>query len=210
MKKTKNIIAVCILLVGVGAALALYIMPKIFGEKEVFDEKQNVEKPVVTDYACWKAYTFEEAIEASTTIVYGKVKSISGTLLHEVPTPDGQVYREYYKDVTVEVLEAIKGVVTKETTTSYLELGGETEDAIYVLEGVDPVAVGEEYIFFLNEHGAFMSPATLVPVTDGVVQIKGMIHPETSSEQQTYAANTQSEEYNLEQYISAIREELAE
>ena len=210
MKKTKLIIAVCIFFIGVGAVLALYIMPRIYEEKEVFDETQNVEKPVVTDYACWQAYTFEEAIEASTTIAYGKVKNISGTLLHEVPTPDGQVYREYYKNVTVEVLEAIKGVAAQETTTTYLELGGETEDAIYVLEGVDPVAIGEEYIFFLNKHGAFMSPATLVPVSDGVVQIRGMIHPETSSEQQAYAAGAQSEEYNLEQYITAIREELAE
>ena len=145
MKKTKLIIAVCIFFIGVGAVLALYIMPRIYEEKEVSVEMQNVEKPVVTEYACWKAYTFEEAIEASTTIVYGKVKNISGTLLHEVPTPDGQVYREYYKNVTVEVLEAIKGVAAEETTTTYLELGVETEDAIYVLEGVDPVAIGEEY-----------------------------------------------------------------
>lgn len=53
-----------------------------------------------------------------------------------------------------------------------------------------------------------MSPWTLLSVSDGVVQNGGLIRSEVSSEQQADAADTQYKEYNLEQYIVAIREEL--
>ena len=118
--------------------------------------------------------------------------------------------REYYKEVTVEVLEAVKGVTAKETAITYTEFGGETDNAIYLYEGLEPVAIGEEYIFFLNERGVFLSPWTLMFVSDGVVQTYGIIPSEFSSEQQADTKDTTHKEYKLEQYIDAIREELAE
>ena len=54
-----------------------------------------------------------------------------------------------------------------------------------------------------------MSPWTLMPVSDGVVETWGLIPSEVSSEQQAYTKDTPHKE-NLEQYITAIREELAE
>ena len=138
--------------------------------------------------------------------MYGKVKSKSDTLYDERDYPE--VFR-HYKEVTVEVLEAIKGVTAEETTITYIEHGGETEDAIYILEGVDPVAIGEEYIFFLNEEGLFLSPWTLMPVLDGDVQTWGLIPSKVSSEHQADTKDTPHKE-NLEQYISAIRKELKE
>ena len=208
MKYTRKIlIATAILFIGVGAMLAYHIMPKLLEQKEVSNDLETAEKTVVKGYACWVGYTFERAVDEAATIVYGKVKSKSDTLYDERDYPE--VFR-HYKEVTVEVLEAIKGVTAEETTITYIEHGGETEDAIYILEGVDPVAIGEEYIFFLNDEGLFLSPWTLFSVSDGVVQTGGLIPSEVSSEQQAYAEDAQSEEYNLEQYISAIMEELAE
>ena len=40
--------------------------------------------------------------------------------MHEFPTSSGEPLREYYKEVTVEVLEAIKGVTAEETTITYI------------------------------------------------------------------------------------------
>ena len=47
-------------------------------------------------------------------------------------------------------------------------------------------------------------------VSDGVVQTGGLIPSEVSSEQQADTKDTTHKEYKLEQYIAAIREELAE
>lgn len=209
MKKARLIIAVCIFFVGVGAVLALYIMPKINETKEVSNELETAEKPVIKRYACWAWYDFERAVDEAATIVHGKVKSIGNTQVHETPTSFGEPLREYYKEVTVEVLEAMKGVNVEETTITYIEHGGETDNAIYIYEGLNPVAIGEEYIFFLTERGVFLSPWTLMPVSDGVVETWGLIPSEVSSEQQAYTKDTPHKE-NLEQYITAIREELAE
>ena len=51
--------------------------------------------------------------------------------MHESPTSFGEPLREYYKEVTVEVLEAVKGVTAKETTITYTEFGGETDKEEY-------------------------------------------------------------------------------
>ena len=131
MKKKIIIISTCIFLIGVGAVLAFHIAPKILETKEVFTEMEIAEKPVIKRYACWAWYDFERAVDEAATIVYGKVKSIGDTLVHESPTSFGEPLRVYYKEVTVEVLEAVKGVNAKETTITYTEWGGETDNAIY-------------------------------------------------------------------------------
>ena len=209
MKKKIIIISACIFFMGVGVVLFSHTMPKILETKEVSNELETAEKTVIKQYACWAWYDFEEAVDEAATIVHGKVKSIGNTQLHESPTSFGEPLRQYYKEVTVEVLEAIKGVADEETTITYTECGGETDNAIYLYEGLEPVAIGEEYIFFLNERGVFLSPWTLMPVLDGGVQTWGLIPSEISSEQQAGTKDTTHKE-KLEQYITAIREELAE
>lgn len=207
MKNKIIIISACIFFIGVGAVLTLYIIPKILETKEISNELETAEKPVIKRYACWAWYDFERAVDEAATIVYGKVKSIGDTLLYEFPTSSGEPLREYYKEVTVDVLEAIKGVTAEETTITYIEHGGETDNAIYLYEGLEPVAIGEAYIFFLNERGVFLSPWTLMPVSDGVVQTYGIIPSEVSSEQQIDTKDTPHKE-NLEEYIAVIREVL--
>ena len=167
------------------------IVPKVLETKGVSKESETAEKPVIKVNACWSGYTFERAVDEAVTIVYGRVKSKRDTLYDNRDVPLPEAFR-YYKEVAVEVLEAIKGVAEEESTTIYLEMGGETEDVIYILEGIDPVAIGEEYIFFLNEHGVFLSPWTLLSVSDGVVQTGGLICSEVYSEQHADAADTQS------------------
>ena len=50
--------------------------------------------------------------------------------MYELPTSSGEPLHEYYKEVTVEVLEAIKGVTAEEIAITYIEHGGETDNAI--------------------------------------------------------------------------------
>ena len=169
------------------------------------NEKANsntTKKTVVIGYVTWRTYSLEEATETAATIVYGKVVDKSDMLLRKVPLSDGTFWDDYYTEVYVEVSEVIKGDVTGSTFT-YIEQGGETEDTIYVLDGVDPVVIGEEYVFFVNQHGAMLSPVTVLPVTDGVVSITGGYLVPTNAN-----VDESVNKMDVADYISAIKEQL--
>lgn len=133
-----------------------------FGEKET----------VTLGSFSWPSYTFETAAERATTIVYGEVVK-KGRMQGGSPS-------EYQTDVTVDVIEWVKGDA-KSGQIIFLEMGGETKTQIYRFEGVTPVQIGERYVFFLNEYGAFLSPRTLVSVTDGEISTHGALLPETEA-----------------------------
>lgn len=45
------------------------------------------------------------------------------------------------------------------------------------MDDIEPVELDGEYIFFLNEYSAALSPMTLLPVDNGTVLIQGKIMP---------------------------------
>ena len=123
----------------------------------------------------------------------------------------GSGIRELYKEITVEVIEGIKGGDEETDSITFIQSGGEVEDYIYVVSGIVPVEMGEEYIFFINEKGSSLSPSTLIPVEDGIARTAGKIAPMVNTTQQILTTNSGQgalEEYDLKQYITAIREEL--
>ena len=91
----------------------------------------------------------------------------------------------------------------KDKTVTYLEFGGETKDAVYIWEGVEPVDIGDEYIFFLNPYGAFLSPMTLLAVDDGTVLTKGKIAPDAQENQ-----GEKISDISVETYLEAIKSKL--
>ncbi len=165
------------------------------------NELEQEQETIITGHGIWGRFNFETAIENAVTIVYGTVTGKSDTLVHEASTSDGGIYNEYYKEVYVDVKQLIKGSVNG-TTFTYLEQGGETDDVIYTLEGVNPVSIGEEYVFFVNQYGAMLSPITVLPVSEGIVSTEGKIAPISENNR---AATT---EIRVEDYISAIKEQL--
>ncbi len=206
MKKinAKFKVAAIIAFVGVIALLSSYTIPAIFNNDSNFAEKE-----IRTVQACWPAYTFNTAVEEASTIIHGKVVDVSDTLVNVIGTAgNGSVLRECYKEITVEVIEGIKGVDEETASITFIQSGGETEDYIYVVTGIVPVEMGEEYIFFMNKKGSSLSPSTLIPIEDGIVQIAGRIAPTMNTPQQTLTKNSEQsslEEYDLKQYITAIR-----
>ena len=163
---------------------------------------KNVDKEIVTSSALWPSYTFDSAIEQATTIAYGKVVKKSKTKSHQTTTSSGNVHTEYYKEVSIKVIDVLKGDVNDKTIT-YLEFGGETKDAVYIWEGVEPVDIGDEYIFFLNPYGAFLSPMTLLAVDDGTVLTKGKIAPDAQENQ-----GEKISDISVETYLEAIKSKL--
>ena len=207
MKKinTRFKVATVIVFAGVIALLSIYIAPAVFK-----NENSNfAEKEILTAQACWPAYTFETAVEEAAMIIHGKVVDKSDTLVHVM----GSGVRELYKEITVEVVEGIKGVDEETASITFIQTGGEIEDYIYVVPGIVPVEMGEEYIFFINEKGSSLSPDTLIPIKDGIAQTAGKIAPTANTIQQTLTTTVVSEqcgpeEYNLNQYLTAIRDAL--
>ncbi|MBR3762836.1 MAG: hypothetical protein IKK59_08890 [Lachnospiraceae bacterium] len=206
MKKinTKFKVAAIIVFVGVIALLLSYTIPAKFNNDSKFAEKE-----IRTVQACWPAYTFNTAIEEASTIIHGKVVDVSDTLVNVIGTAgNGSVLRECYKEITVEVIEGIKGVDEETASITFIQSGGETEDYIYIVTGIVPVEMGEEYIFFMNEKGSSLSPETLIPIDDGIAQVAGKIAPTMNTSQQTLTTNSGQgglKEYDLNQYITAIR-----
>ena len=168
------------------------------GEGDVSGTAADNEDPVLANiFVDWVYYTFEEAVAEADTIVYGKVIEKSDTLIHETGASGGSTVKNLYKEVTIEVLDVIKGDERKDTVT-YYEWGGETEDFSQVIDNFDPVNVDEEYIFYLHEPGVTIGgPAGILPVTNGAVSVKGKYAPEG-------ADDTASGAMDIDKYISDV------
>ena len=164
--------------------------------------ESTIEKKVIKGEGMWPAYTFSSAVDEAVTIVYGKVLGKSDTKVHQVAYVNGQSHNEYYKEVSIEVIDILKGNMD-ETTVTYLEFGEETEDVIYIFDDIESVELDGEYIFFLNEYGAALSPMTLLPVDDNTVLTQGKIMPESE-------VSTLSTDVSVESYLSAIASALAD
>ena len=169
------------------------------GEEHVSGTASDNEEPVSAHiFVDWVYYTFEEAVVEADTIVYGKVVEKSDTLIHEASTSGESTVRNLYKEVTIEVLDVIKGNKRSDTVT-YYEWGGETEDFSQVIDNFDPVKVDGEYIFYLHEPGVTIGgPSGILPVTNGVVSIKGKYAPEG-------ADDTASGAMDIDKYISDVK-----
>ena len=159
-------------------------------------------KVVVREGGIWPAYTFSEAIEEAVTIVHGRAVGKSATKAHQITYDDYSPLFEYYKEVSIEVIDILKGK-TDNSLVTYLEFGGETEEVIYVFEDIKPVKINSEYIFFLNKHGAALSPMTLLPVENGTVLGQGKIMP-------TSETGMPSSDISVESYLGAIESVLVE
>ena len=168
----------------------------------IFNKGGNVEKKVIKGEGMWPFHSFESAIDEATTIVYGRVVDKSGTKVHETANVNGKSYYELYKEVSIEVIDILKGK-TDNSLVTYLEFGGETEEVIYVFEDIKPVKINSEYIFFLNKHGAALSPMTLLPVENGTVLGQGKIMP-------TSETGMPSSDISVESYLGAIESVLVE
>lgn len=164
--------------------------------------ESNIEKKVIKGEAMWPAYSFASAVDEAVTIVHGRVVDKSSTKVHQMANVNGQSYNEYYREVSIEVIDILKGKM-EDAMVTYLEFGGETEELIYVFDDIEPVEINGEYIFFLNYHGAALSPMTLLPVDNGTVLTQGKIIP-------TSTTSTLSSDISVESYLREIESALAD
>lgn len=134
--------------------------------------------------------------------MYGRAVGKSATKAHQITYDEYSPLYEYYKEVSIEVIDVLKGNMDA-TTVICLEFGGETEEVIYIEKSQEPIELGEEYILFLNKHGATLNPMTLLKVNEDVVLTEGKLIPESD-------VSTFSTEVSVESYLNAIKSVLAE
>ena len=156
------------------------------------------EKETVIGSGMWPEYTFQSAVDRAVTIVYG-TKSRDISLNPEKPT------LLYYRDVPMEVKELPKGEKGSDGTVIYQEQGGETDTQIFITEGLEEVEPGKEYILFLNEIGAVLSPALLLPVENGEVKTSGGLVPDSAKDSNGKAPDTMTVEAYLDAVEAAVR-----
>ena len=108
--------------------VTLIMLPiRVSAEKEQTPDKstgaetsENVEesltktrKGVIAD---WFYMPFEQAIENASIIIHGKVLERGETKEYNIYDSKGEVAtQEYYTEITVEVIEAVKGAIAKKT-----------------------------------------------------------------------------------------------
>ena len=140
----------------------------------------HADKTVTTVDALWPAYTFYEAIEEAETIVYGKVVDKGTTQIEEHVIGEDKTFKEYYRDVTIEVIEMLKGD-EESATVNYIEMGGETSTQVTQYSGVVPVSAGDRVILFLRENGSYICPDGLFTEDEeGMITVPQNMMPQTN------------------------------
>ena len=164
------------------------------------------DKTVILGSALWPNYTFEEAIAEAETIVYGKAVSKSGIMEHEISLNPERSDKEYYCEVYLEPIELLKGEENEDGTVTVLDFEVETDTHVYHTEGVEPVILGQEYIFFMNEHGSFLTPQMMIPVESGTVETNFLPEIGNADNSEVKRNAKQSGKLSVEKYLSAIEE----
>ncbi len=168
-------------------------------------ENSTTQKYQRVRYGSFVYYSFEQATNTAATILHGKVISKSDTKTYEYIDSVGKECIEFYKEVTIEVIDALKGDISENTIT-YIEMSdGETDDYIFTIDGLKNILVDidTEYIFFLNKNGVMISPGCILRVSDGNVIIKGDMLPKSYT-----PTDPSSKSIDIETYVNAIKDQV--
>lgn len=179
MKKNTCVKFIC------SAFILIIISTAIVYYSAGLSKKDNKELSI--SHAAWIGYTAEDAINKATTIVHGFVMDKSETRVHEGYTSDGQLVQEFYREVTIRVVNTIKG--DNDGTVIYLEMGGETDTHIYKVDGYPYVDISDEVILLLDDKGAILHPNALLKVSNGTVTPLGLMwHGNTNMNKSDWSA----------------------
>ena len=163
-----------------------------------------LEKASHTLHYCWIRFYMDTAAQEAATIVYGTVGAPGKTQVHTYFNSGGSVSNRYYCLTEIQDNEILKGDPDAKTVT-YLNPEGETDKIIYQIYGGAKVAEGQSCLFFLNEHGHYLTPATVIKVSE-----EGTVSPYwdmlmDSSETYLFPEDTP---IPIEDYIAAVRQYL--
>ena len=199
-KKAKTILFTC--------CAFLILSAGIFATVHFVQANQGIpteEKHIHTIYPIWVSYNIDSAAEEATTIVYGTLGTKGEVKWNEKTLSKSGKPLERYREADIQVIQMIKGDMDAETV-HYWELSGEeTDDAIYVYDDAICLEEGKSYLFFLNENGAYLSPATVMEVDEN-----GVVIPPWSMkiESELQARSDESLPVSLEDYLAEVQKNL--
>ena len=200
-KKAKIILFICcvFLLLSAGVFTTIHFIQT---NRKIPTE----EKLVTTSHPIRTKYDIASASETATTIVYGTLGPKGEIKKNEMILSNGEPYIiEHYREAEIQVIQMIKGDMDAETV-HYWELSDcEEEDMIYVYADKLILEEGKDYLFFLNRHGACLSPATVMEVDEN-----GIVIPAWSMriESELQARSDESLPVSLEDYLAEVQKNL--
>ena len=200
-KKAKTILFTCcaLLLLSAGVFTTVHFIQT---NRQIPTE----EKLVTTSHPIRTKYDIASASEEATTIVYGTLGPKGEIKRNETILSNGEPFiLEHYRDAEIQVIQMIKGDMNAETVY-YWELSDcEEEDMIYVYTDKRTLEEGKDYLFFLNENGACLSPATVMEVDEN-----GIVIPAWSMkiESELQARSDESLPVSLEDYLAEVQKNL--
>lgn len=165
-----------------------------------------LEKATHTIYPCWPAEYLDTAPKDAATIVYGTVGAPGITQVHVGITSDGSWHSEYHCLTKIQVIQMLKGDPDAKTVT-YLNPEGETDTIIYGIYGGSKVIEGQSYLFFLNKHGCYLNPATVIQVSEDGTLIPPWGMAFDSSETRLFPEDTP---IPVEDYLAIVQQYLDE
>jgi len=129
-----------------GALLALLAVTLLACASDVkVEETSQSEKNIVTISSSTPLLSFEEVCDKSINIVYGKVLSKGEATVIQY---EGIAASDCYRDVTIEVMESVKGELQPGDELTYREWGGETAEKIYIYSSSEIVEIGDHVLIF--------------------------------------------------------------
>lgn len=200
-KKAKTILFTCcaLLLLSAGVFATVHFI-------QANQEIPTEEKIVSHISPIWIGYDIDSASEAATTIVYGTLGPKGEVKRNEVTLSSGTVkVAERYREAEIQVIQMIKGDMDAGTVPYWEYSNEETEDKIYVYNDMVFLEEGKDYLFFLNENGAYLSPATVMEVDEN-----GVVIPAWSMkiESEMQARSNESLPVSLDEYIAEVQQHL--
>ncbi len=122
------------------------------------DAAEKPDKQIVEVQNLWADFSFEEACDIASTIVIGMVSSVADarTVAFGPPNTDMVAY-DVFTDATISVECTLKG--EHKDTIVCIQDGGELEDRIYVVDGVELLEEGDRVLLFLDSNNFMLTPA---------------------------------------------------
>ena len=124
------------------------------------EASERSDKPIIEVHNLWADFSFEEACDIASTIVIGTVSSVADarTVAFGPPNTDMVAY-DVYTDAVISVEYTLKG--EDKDSVVCIQQGGELDDRIYMVDGVELLKEGDRVLVFLDANNHVLTPIYL-------------------------------------------------
>lgn len=151
--------------------------------------------PAYPDY-----YKLEDLISNSSNIIHASVQKHTTAQPVNVKLPDGESMKTLYTPIVLDIKEVIRGTMAKNTTT-YFQMGGETDELNTIVTGHPLLQAGEEIVLFYESNGYGWGELSTYRVVDGRVTLNTDKLPDVY----TQTMDTPTTTFDIDGFLDLVR-----